>query len=277
MYSIDVNAIRLWLGRVNWERALVILVLALVPVAIWALKEIPRWQVGEFVAHNPGVSAADRFRLEDEARKTLTQIVLGAFGLILLYLTWRRVRVTEQGHITDRYRQAIEQLGKTEGDKPNIEVRLGGIYALERIALDSARDHWTIMEVLTAYVRRNAPAPDHPARAKKVSTDIQAILTVLGRRRRGAKREKEGQYLDLAETGLSGANLEGAHLEGANLDEAHLETAYLGDAHLEGATLDDTHLEGAGSCTPTWSGRTSATPTWRKRTSCTPTWRERVG
>jgi len=238
---------------VNWERALVVLVLALVPVAIWLLRDIPQWQVGEFVRHNPGVSGADRFRLEDEARKTLTQIVLGAFGLILLYLTWRRVRITEQGHITERYTQAIEQLGKMEGDKPNVEVRLGGIYALERIALDSPRDHWTIMEVLTAYVRRNAPVPDDGADLArpsedlaKVGTDIQAILTVLGRRRRGARREKEGQRLDLAATDLSGANLEGAHLEGANLDDAHLEMAYLGEAHLEGAMLDNTHLEGAG-------------------------------
>lgn len=64
----------------------------------------------------------------------------------------------EQGHITDRYTKAIEQLGKLDGDKPNIEIRLGAIYALERIARDSPRDHWTIMEVLTAYVRQNAPA-----------------------------------------------------------------------------------------------------------------------
>ncbi len=39
----------------------------------------------------------------------------------------------------------------------NLEVRLGGIYALERIARDSPKDHWTIMEVLTAYVRENSP------------------------------------------------------------------------------------------------------------------------
>ncbi|WP_062294251.1 hypothetical protein [Nostoc piscinale] len=36
-------------------------------------------------------------------------------------------------------------------------MRLGAIYTLERIAKDSAKDHWTIMEVLTAFVRENAP------------------------------------------------------------------------------------------------------------------------
>ena len=38
-------------------------------------------------------------------------------------------------------------------------IRLGGIYALERIAKDSEKDHGPIMEVLTAYVRENAPRP----------------------------------------------------------------------------------------------------------------------
>jgi hypothetical protein len=37
-----------------------------------------------------------------------------------------------------------------------MEVRLGGIYALERIARDSARDHWPIMEILTAYLQTHA-------------------------------------------------------------------------------------------------------------------------
>ena len=103
--------------------------------------------------------------LENEFRKTLTQIVLSIFGLFILYFTWQRARtgdktvqIMEQGHITDRYTKAIEQLGKLDNDKPNIEVRLGAIYALERIAHDSPRDHWTIMEVLTVYVRQNAPA-----------------------------------------------------------------------------------------------------------------------
>jgi hypothetical protein len=37
-------------------------------------------------------------------------------------------------------------------------VRLGGIYALERIARDSESDHWAVMEVLTAFVREQPPA-----------------------------------------------------------------------------------------------------------------------
>ncbi|MBJ3763114.1 hypothetical protein ILP92_10190, partial [Maribius pontilimi] len=49
-----------------------------------------------------------------------------------------------------------EVLSKTQ---PNLEVRIGAIYALARIAEDSHRDHVQIMKILCAYIRQNAPAP----------------------------------------------------------------------------------------------------------------------
>jgi hypothetical protein len=167
------------------------------------------------------------------------------------------MRCAEQGHITDRFTKAVEQLGS---DK--MAVRLGAIYALERISKDSPRDHWSIMETLTAYVREHAPWPprqaltnpfvelqgrtgetagestpaEEPANAVepassrvRPTTDIQAILTVLGRCATSryhylprSRRQKlwgwatrkqwrqldfgEGQ-LDLTETDLRGADL----------------------------------------------------------------------
>src|SRR2546422_4220326 len=66
------------------------------------------------------------------------------------------LRTTQQGQITERFTKAIEHVG----DTGRLTVRLGGIYALERIATRDAPDyHWQIMEVLTAYVRDNAPWP----------------------------------------------------------------------------------------------------------------------
>ena len=46
--------------------------------------------------------------------------------------------------------------------EPNLEVRIGAIYALERIAQDSDRDHVQIMEILCAYIRQNAPSDVEP-------------------------------------------------------------------------------------------------------------------
>lgn len=100
---------------------------------------------------------------------------------IRVWTNERQTRTIEQGHVTDRLTKAIEQLGaektvkRVEKDAegsdirdadgrlrvvettvPNLEVRLGAIYALERIAKDSERDHVTIMEILCAYIRENA-------------------------------------------------------------------------------------------------------------------------
>jgi hypothetical protein len=191
----------------------------------------------------------DRFKAEDDARKTIAQIVFSVFGLLFLYLTWRRAQIMAQGHITDRFAKAIEQLGKLEGQAPNLESRLGAIYALERIAMDSPRDHWSIMEILTAYVRVNAPFDPKAAhiQGEKLRTDIQAILTVLGRRRTDQNRELvgPGRYLDLSRTRLCGARLTLANLQGVDLTGVDLRGAWLWGARLCWAALGEANLEGA--------------------------------
>jgi hypothetical protein len=66
----------------------------------------------------------------------------------------RQLEVAQQGQVTERFTRAIDQLGNT-----NLDVRLGDIYALERIANDSPQDRATVAEVLTAFVRGHAPWP----------------------------------------------------------------------------------------------------------------------
>lgn len=70
---------------------------------------------------------------------------------------------------------------------PNLEVRIGAIYSLERIAQDSLRDHIQIMEILCAYVRENSPAKNLEANDSWENSayprlDIQTVITVTGRR-----------------------------------------------------------------------------------------------
>jgi len=51
-----------------------------------------------------------------------------------------------------------------------LDLRLGGIYALERIARDSEADRATIAEVLTAYIRIHSPWPPRlPGKAAPAS------------------------------------------------------------------------------------------------------------
>ncbi len=69
-------------------------------------------------------------------------------------LQTRTLELQNEGQVTDRYTRAIEQLG--ESDSVKLTVRLGGIYALERIAVDSQRrDQATGVEVLSSFVRES--------------------------------------------------------------------------------------------------------------------------
>ena len=222
----------------------VLILVAVVMVAYGFLGWLPKRQV----AHLGGAIPPDVvFQRENEARQTWAGILGGLLVLGTLYFTWRRVEVAQEGQITERFTRAIDQLGSN-----NLAVILGGIYALERIARDSEKDHWPIMEVLTAYVRAESAWT-----AEKESQDgdppalppyIQAILTVLGRRR--VEFDPPGKCLDLSHTDLRNADLLRASLAPVNLLHANLAGAMLIQVDLQGAAmswaiLKDASLEGA--------------------------------
>src|ERR1022692_4284344 len=161
-----------------WVLAVLIFLGALV-AAIWGLPSV--------LTRHPsaGLTAAARLGAENAARAALVAAlaVVGAAALTARY-TWRAARLTEEGQITDRYTKAIDQLGGT-----SLDVRIGGIYALERIARDSARDHPVVMEVLTAFVREHSqeqwlsPANDgNGMLLRTIRPEVQAAATVIGRR-----------------------------------------------------------------------------------------------
>ena len=255
--------------RVLWLTAGFIVLAVLLVVILW---KVPQLQVEKYVNAAKGdgktMEAKDRFNIENEARKTLATILGAIVVLGGAYFTWRNIKVAQEGQITDRFTKAIEQLGAVDGSgKKKLEVRLGGIYALERIANQSERDHCPIVEVLRTYVRENAPLkPQASAQENQASAvpppgetqksvqedqastphptaDIQAILTVLGRRDR--KYEREGQALNLTDTDIRGGDLSGANLSGADLSGADLRGADLSPAFLVAANLSRAFLVAA--------------------------------
>ncbi|GLW35138.1 pentapeptide repeat-containing protein [Actinoplanes regularis] len=156
-------------------------------------------------------------------------------------------RLALQGQLTDRFTKAVEQLGQSGPEK--IDVRLGAIYALQRIMRDSAHGQPAVVDILSAFVRVHAPAPDElfAERPALRPVDIQAALTVLARR--NPDRDGEG-HVDLFRTNLRfadlrGAGLRGAGLRGAGLRGLDLRGVHLGGADLGGATLYGAHLSGA--------------------------------
>ncbi len=100
----------------------------------------------------PGINnVTEKVTQENQSRATLAQILGGIAIGIGIYFAWGNLTTAREGQITERFTRAIDQLGNK-----NLEIRLGGIYALERIANESQRDYWPIMEILTAYVRKNS-------------------------------------------------------------------------------------------------------------------------
>jgi hypothetical protein len=181
------------------------------------------------------------FDIENSNRLTIAQIIAGFVLLVGLYFTYqnvnvaqRNLRVTEEGKITDRFSKAVEMLGSEK-----LEVRLGGIYALERIARDSQKDHWTVMEVLTSYVRENSHIKFDGQKESMVREDIQAVMSVISRRKWW---KEETQALNLRKVDLSFCNLKEAILENVILDEANLFGANLNKVNLKGATLCEANI-----------------------------------
>jgi Pentapeptide repeats (8 copies) len=193
------------------------------------------------------------------AGQALAVFLTGAVGLTGLFFTWRNTRLarestqetldlTRRGQITERFTQAINQLGATEGGDKSLEIRLGGIYSLERTAREDRDYHWPIMEVLTTYIRQHAPRkPDKGSSEEEISSpdpNIQAILTVIGRRSIHHREVEYGQ-VDLHSTDLRRADLKGADLKGANLWDANLQDANLQDANFQGANLQGAAVQRA--------------------------------
>ena len=249
-----------WPRGVRWLVTIAAVVLAL--AIVWALfVPLADW----FAHHDVGsVKGSLHEAALDNARGRLLTLGAGLFAAGALAFTARNFTVsrrtlelTEQGQVTDRYTKAIEQLGS---DK--LDVRIGGIYALERVARDSARDHPTVIEVLTAFIREHSqeqwslPAPTSrmkwiirrarfraSGREQERSTrpDVQAAVTVLGRR--DAKRDI--RVIDLTGADLTRTDLGGANLHGADLSFADLTGADLLHADLTDADLPLAHLTGA--------------------------------
>ena len=254
-----------WLKRVPWRKVLAWSGLAVVVVVVvgggiyavfWPLSDvIARHDVGAIIGPHSVAALRDHAAAlqtaRDAARGRLLTFGAGLFAAgALVYtarnfrLTHRTVELTEQGQVTDRYTKAIEQLGSKE-----LDLRIGAVYALERIACDSATDHPTVMEVLATFIRRHA-GERRPSAASEsegdvlkrmIRSDVQAAITVIGRR----DTQRDRRPIRLTRADLGEADLVDAKLAGADLDRAFLRKADLNRACLVGAKLNSEYVSGA--------------------------------
>ncbi|MER6922494.1 pentapeptide repeat-containing protein [Streptomyces spiralis] len=202
----------------------------------------------------PSTPAADRAKAVNDIRGTLLQGLAGVALLIGAYFTWRQLDVSRQGQITQRFTAAVEQLGSASP-----EVRIGAVFALERIAYDSPDDRGPIAEVLCSFVKRNGtavplserPVPRDEAHKGELarihggeeplsvrSPDRQAAMTVLGRRAPAPRfQELRLDRIDLRGVRLAFADLADADLHYCDLSDARLTSADLRRADLTGIWL----------------------------------------
>ena len=261
------------LVRERWILITVIYLASIVALSAFAWIMILKASEYAVVPWSLNLSTSELLQREHEYRlgaiQTLTGVaqLFGGSALIIgLLFTWKNLQLTDQNarstqmlsqesQLTERFGRAVDQLGSER-----LEIRLGGIYALERIARDSERDHWSIMEVLTAFVRERGADPRRGTKDTiriGATADIQAAMTVLGRRSITETREKG--VLDLHGADLSDVNLENlnfakalfvntsfrrAYLKGTSFLDASLRNADFSDAVLEGINVKNADLNG---------------------------------
>ena len=236
---LSVRAIAAWSALV---------VLAGVGVAVWLL-----------LAYTDGDAEGNRLQLD--AIRTAGTIVVGTGGAAALLLAARRQRSAEIAlrqkdrdqadvarayalqervvaedrehrarvaaateadaearRITDLYTKAVEQLGSDKAP-----VRLGGFYALERLAQDNPGQRQTIVNVVSAYLRM--PSEEAGGQEREVRLTAQRLL---------------GTHLraDAGESFWSGIDLDltGAALADFDLSRGEVRSATFAGASFTGTT-----------------------------------------
>jgi len=244
-----------WIGwqRLLWIAAIVVGALIVIGGIAWIADgrySFAYWQQG-----GDKTSRSEVFRNFGLVVVAVVGLGFGMWRAWTAYLQTRtgqrQAETEEQGQFTSRFTAAVEQLGSKQ-----LPVRLGGIYALWRLAQDSpARDVVSVFDILCAFVRDPPHEKEKAGEAKaeaadgdnteqdeaaaRCRPDIQAILKLISEGNSEQRQALPPDYcFDLANAKLRDAKLWSANLAGANLRGADLTSAELALANLDGANLE---------------------------------------
>ena len=148
---------------------------------------------------------------EEPGSATIRNLGLVAAAFIGLPLAiWRsavaerQVDLGQRGLLNERYQKGAEMLGSKE-----LSVRLGGIYALDRLAREHPGDyHAQIMNLLCAFVRNHRMVETQEVETyyKYRHEDVQAAVAAVGSRNAAQIEIEKKQY---CRVDFSGADLRG--------------------------------------------------------------------
>lgn len=195
----------------------------------WLWWQMPKRQAARLGLNDPKAQAD----VEDNFRKTIGQLIGGGavlVGAAIAYMQFQQQqRASRDLLISNQISKAFEQLASSD-----LRLRVGGIYILEGVMNTSEQYHQPVLEALCTFVHdetQNVTSNPPPA------TDIQAALTVIGRRVAGPEKP-----LSLSNTKIPKAGFVNANLAGAYFLNSDLENASLVNANLAGARLLNTDL-----------------------------------
>lgn len=230
-----------------------------------------------------GLTGADLVKARLDALKIGLSIGVGSGGVVALYLAWRRqhsteadldnreralahqqdVAATTQSHqervaddaradaierrINELYLKAVEQLGSDKAP-----VRLGGLYALERLAENNETLRKTVAQVFCAYLRMPYEPPDEKDREDDASEERHELYRARAQERE-VRLTAQGLLIDHLRPqrdtlywGPLSLNLIGAHLTDFVLSGAHVGMSHFHRAIFAGRTyFDDTTFTGS--------------------------------
>jgi hypothetical protein len=203
-----------------------------------------------------------------DAVKTAFGVGAGAGGVFALWLATRRQRTLElqlaeatrvagiterdleERRVTELYTKAVEQLGSDKAP-----VRLGGLYALERLGQDNPKQRQTIVNVLCAYLRMPFEGPAEGIRGNRASAarrrlddvkpdkvdydrgELQVRLAAQQLLRKHLRHDDQGFWPDMA-IDLQYATLVDFRLGGCMIAAADFSYArFVGAVHLSETTF----------------------------------------
>jgi uncharacterized protein YjbI with pentapeptide repeats len=244
----------------------VLLAVPAVTLVVLTTALLVRW-APEWLTPKHGLSVSDIAVERARVRTALLAIAGGLVACTGLLYTARTFRLNRTGQITERFTRAFEQLGH-----PQLQVRIGGVYALEQIASESRLHHPSIMDILAGYLREHARvskaeegpqtmiakiregvppqgallenmiSPQRTGIFRTLPLDVQAAASALSRRN---SDYDSGMPFQLPEVDLRGITLSGDRLCGVNFAGANLAYADLHHTNLSSAELSETILSGA--------------------------------
>ena len=201
---------------------------------------------------------------EDSISTTVRNLGLVIGGVIAVLLAiWRSLVATQQadtaqhqagiaqqGLLNERYQKAAEMLGSDL-----LSVRLGGIYALQRLVEEHPEQYYvSCMRLLCAFVRY-PPADEHltPLSDREMTRwgggirlrgDVQAVMDLMRSRddRLIALERKVSFSVDFRGADLRGSNLRGLNFTGVVLYDTDLSGAYAVGANMTNAALSGARL-----------------------------------